>query len=109
MIEASKLKNRSRLPAPPTPEEAGENLKAPEAAPPAPAPSAPVAPLQPPRQRRDGRSLRATGRTHPFATRIKPETHERMLDFAERDGITLGELIERAIEAYERSAGHTTA
>jgi hypothetical protein len=95
MVEASKLKNRSRLPAPPTPDEAGENLKAPEAAPPAPAPATA------PRQRRDGRSLRATGRTHPFATRIKPETHERMLDIAERDGITLGELIERAIEAYE--------
>jgi|tagenome__1003787_1003787.scaffolds.fasta_scaffold20141552_2 hypothetical protein len=106
MVEASKLKNRSRLPAPPTPEEAGENLKAPEAAPPAPAPTTPAAP---PRQRRDGRSLRATGRTHPFATRIKPETHDKMLDIVERDGITLGELIERAIEAYERGAGHTTA
>jgi hypothetical protein len=100
MVEASKLKNRSRLGPPPTPEQAGENLKAPEAAPPAPDLATPP---PPPRQRRDGRSLRATGRTHPFATRIKPETHERMLDIAERDGITLGELIERAVEVYDRS------
>jgi predicted HicB family RNase H-like nuclease len=54
------------------------------------------------KKKRDGRSLRATGRTHPFATRIKPETHEKMLDIAERDEITLGELIEKAIDAYER-------
>jgi predicted HicB family RNase H-like nuclease len=54
------------------------------------------------RQRHDGRSLRATGWTHPFATRVKPETHKNILDIAERDGITLDELIEKAIEAYER-------
>jgi hypothetical protein len=78
MADTSKLKGRpSRMPAPPLPEQAGQNLKSPE-----------VAPAEPVRQRRDGRSLRATGRTHPFATRIKPETHERMLDLAERDGIT---------------------
>ncbi|MGF7213528.1 hypothetical protein GGE65_008173 [Skermanella aerolata] len=92
MADTSKLKGRSsRMPEPPSPEQAGENLRAPE-----------VAPAEPVRQRRDGRSLRATGRTHPFATRIKPETHEKMLDIAERDGITLGELIEKALEAYER-------
>jgi predicted HicB family RNase H-like nuclease len=50
----------------------------------------------------DGRSLRATGRTHQFATRIKEETHRRMRILAAEDGITLGELIERAVAAYER-------
>lgn len=94
MVDTSKLKgHKSRMPPPPPGEQAGENTKAPE-----------TAPAEPARQRRDGRSLRATGRTHPFATRIKPETHERMLDLAERDGITLGELIERAIRAYDREA-----
>lgn len=92
MVEASKLKGRSsRMPAPPTPEEAGTNLKAPE-----------VAPAEPARLRRDGRTLRATGRTHAFGTRIKLSTHEDMLDIVEREGITLGELIEKAIEAYKR-------
>jgi hypothetical protein len=95
MADTSKFKERkSRMPGPLPPEQArrNRNLNEPETAPAA----------EPARQRRDGRSLRATGRTHPFATRIKPETHEKMLDIAERDGITLGELIEKAIEVYER-------
>lgn len=50
----------------------------------------------------DGRSLRATGRTHQFATRIKEETHKQMKRIVARDGITLGELIEKAVDEYER-------
>ncbi|MBM1172832.1 hypothetical protein [Microvirga arabica] len=53
----------------------------------------------------DGRSLRATNRTHQFATRIKLETHKQMKRIVARDGITLGELIEKAIEAYEKERG----
>jgi hypothetical protein len=49
----------------------------------------------------DGRSLRKTGRTHPFSTHIKRETHNEMKRIVARDGITIGELIEKAIEAYE--------
>ncbi len=50
----------------------------------------------------DGRSLRRIGRTHQFATRIKEATHAEMKRIAARDGITLAELIERAVEVYER-------
>ena len=52
----------------------------------------------------DGRTLRATHRTHQFATRIKLETHKQMKRIAARDGITLGELIEKAVDAYEKAA-----
>ncbi|WP_018044901.1 hypothetical protein [Methylobacterium sp. 88A] len=56
----------------------------------------------------DGRSLQATGRTHQFATRIKPETHQKMLQIVKREReagqprFTLAELIELAVDAYER-------
>jgi hypothetical protein len=52
----------------------------------------------------DGRTLRATHRTHQFATRIKLETHKKMKRIAARDGITLGELIEKAVDAYEKES-----
>lgn len=51
----------------------------------------------------DGRRLRATGRTLQFATRIRPETNKRMRQIAKRDKITLGGLVELAVEAYERA------
>ena len=50
----------------------------------------------------DGRSLRATGRTAQFATRIKPEYHKKAKLIAARDGITLAELFEKGVDAYER-------
>ncbi|MEN3239033.1 hypothetical protein PUR29_36970 [Methylobacterium ajmalii] len=50
----------------------------------------------------DGRTLRATGRTHPFATRIREDVHKQMKRIVVRDGLTLGELLEKAVEAYER-------
>ena len=52
----------------------------------------------------DGRTLRRTGRTHQFATRIKEETHANMKRIAARDGISLAELIEKAVAAYERES-----
>jgi predicted DNA-binding ribbon-helix-helix protein len=53
----------------------------------------------------DGRSLRKTGRTHQFATRIREETHHQMKVIAARDSISLAELIEMGAEAYERERG----
>ena len=50
----------------------------------------------------DGRSLRATGRTAQFATRIKPEYHRKAKMIAARDGITLAELFGKGVDAYER-------
>lgn len=90
MMDLSRMKKR--LGAPP-PEEASSNLSAPEVAPPS--------PTAEPRPRRDGRSARKTHRTVPFATRVSPEFDERLRDIAERDGLLLVEVLERALDAYE--------
>lgn len=50
----------------------------------------------------DGRTLRRTGR-EPFATRIKPETHEALKRIAYARRITIAEAVELAVEALERS------
>jgi hypothetical protein len=84
MVDVSRIKNR--LGTPPDPSQAGRNLAQPETA----------APWI------DGRSLRATGRTAQFATRIKPEYHKKAKLIAARDGITLAELFEKGVDAYER-------
>ena len=114
-------KIRRSLPAPPTMEEASQNLQAPEVAPiapevaappepvpeppkPEPAPTVPLAPPpapEAPRARRDGRTLRRTNRTIAFATRVSAEWDERIRDIAERDGLKLVEVLERALDAYE--------
>ncbi len=85
-------RRRGDLGDPPPPEEAGTNLTAPEHAPPAVVPSSEV----------DGRSLRKTGRTHQFATRITPELHRQIKMIAARDGLKVTELLERAVAAYEK-------
>jgi hypothetical protein len=91
MADVSKLKQARRsLGAPPSMEEASPNLQAPEAA-----PAVAV------HKRRDARALRRTNRTLPFATRVSPEFDGRLRDIAERDGLKLVELLERALEAYE--------
>lgn len=76
-------------------EEASPNLQAPEIAP------QPVAATSEPYHRKDARSARKTNRTLPFATRVSPEFDARLRDVAERDGLKLVELLERALEAYE--------
>jgi hypothetical protein len=97
MADVSKLKQvRGSLGAPPSIEEASPNLRAPEIAP---LPS-PVGTEAGPR-RRDARAMRRTNRTLPFATRVSPEFDNRLRDIAERDGLKLVELLERALEAYE--------
>ena len=122
MADLSKLRPRSRLGSPPPLTEASPNLEAPEIAPspdiaprPAPAPRAAAAPAprrEPARasgagegapRRRDGRSARRTGRTVQFATRVSPEFDDRVREIAEREGILLVEVLERALEAYEAS------
>jgi hypothetical protein len=52
--------------------------------------------------RRDGRTLRRTGRTVTFATRVSPEFDERIRDIAEEKGLMLVEVLEQALAAYER-------
>jgi len=112
MADLTKLKRKSSLGAPPSPDEASTNLGAPETAPPVPQP------LPPPgveriagfsagegRRFRDGRSARRTGRTVQFATRVSPEFDERLRDIADRDGLLLVEVLERALDAYECTKG----
>ena len=116
MADLSKFKRRNSLGDPPPPEEASRNLAAPETAPVSPvAPEA--VPPPPVAQRRrggetkpapgrapirlDGRTLRKTNRTLTFATRVTPEFDERFRHVAQRDGLLLAEVLERALEAYE--------
>ena len=100
MADVSKLKQKParRLGPPPAVNEASENLSAPEVAPVAPAPVA----APPAKARRDGRTLRRTGRTVTFATRVSPEFDERIRDIAEEKGLMLVEVLEQALAAYER-------
>lgn len=57
-----------------------------------------TAPLPPPV---DGRSLRATGRTEQFATRITAETKAQIQQIAREESITMAEVIERAVADYK--------
>jgi hypothetical protein len=99
MADVSKLKQiRRSLGVPPSIEEASANLRAPETAP---MPSLTESRAEPGPRRRDARALRRTNRTLPFATRVSPEFDNRLRDIAERDGLKLVELLERALDAYE--------
>lgn len=51
--------------------------------------------------RMDGRTMRRSGRTVQFATRVSPEFDERIRQIAMREGMLLVEVLERALEAYE--------
>jgi hypothetical protein len=94
MADLSKFKKR--LGAPPPIEDTGANLKAPEIA-----PSAAVATVKRPKER-DGRSARRTGRTVQFATRVSEEFDERFRAACKRDSLLMVELLEKALDAYER-------
>lgn len=111
MADLTKLKRKGSLGAPPPATEASTNLHAPETAPPIPQhlPLSPIGQVSEPtgegRRLRDGRSARRTGRTVQFATRVSPEFDERLRDIAERDGLLLVEVLERALDAYESGKG----
>jgi hypothetical protein len=53
------------------------------------------------RYRIDARSLRRTGRTLQLATRVSWEFDDKLRRIAQRDGLKLVEVLERALEAYE--------
>jgi hypothetical protein len=120
MADLTKLKKRrNTLGAPPSPDEASQNLKAPEVAPViteptqvmhhAAVPSTPAAaqpdevPLTDHEQgRRDGRTLRKTGRTLQFATRVSWEFDDKLRRIAQRDKLLLVQVLERSLDAYEK-------
>jgi hypothetical protein len=110
MADLTKLKRRSSLGAPPPLAEASPNLEAPEIAPP-PEPQVqrtavvrpPPAPAGEGLPRRDARSARRSGRTLQFATRVSPEFDNRLRSIAERERKLLVEVLEEALDAYEKS------
>lgn len=53
----------------------------------------------------DGRSKRASGRTEQIATRVTAEFRDQIRAIAERDGILIAEVMEKAVDAYEREVG----
>lgn len=91
MANFSKIKTRGKLGTPPSASTTKNNLQAPEVAPEA-SSEAKVG---------DGRSKRATGRTEPIATRVRVGVRKRYKQIAAREDITMGELLERALDAYE--------
>jgi hypothetical protein len=99
MADMSKLKRRNTLGSPPPVEEASQNLHAPEI------PEIAIQPeLSHERQRRiDGRSLKKTGRTVQLSTKVSSEFDEKLRHIAQRDGLMMVEVLERALEAYEEA------
>lgn len=88
-----KLKKRkTRLPAPPALEQAGNNLDHSDIAP---APDNHQVDLV------DRRSLKKTGRTESFATRVTPDFLKKVKQIAARDGLKIVELLEKAVDLYE--------
>jgi hypothetical protein len=119
MANLAKLKRRNTLGTPPPFAEASQNLQTPEIVSVVTAPAVsprgeavqvrtPVGgpqgdPPQPhdAQYRIDGRSLRRTGRTLQLATRVSWEFDDKLRRIAQRDGLKLVEVLERALEAYE--------
>lgn len=92
MADFGKLKDKKQ-PSPPPMDEAMSL---------APETSLAAAPAPAAAKRRDGRSANKTGRTVPFATRVSEHFDGQLRDIAERDGLKLVEVLEKALEAYER-------
>lgn len=80
--------HRTKLPPPPTAQEATDNLQAPE--------HAPIRSV-------DGRSLRATGRTLQLSTRVTEKFHQELKLYAVQHKLKLNELLELSFEALKRN------
>lgn len=50
----------------------------------------------------DKRTLRKTGRTEQFATRVSKEWLEKVKGMAERENLKLVEVLEKLLECYEK-------
>lgn len=50
----------------------------------------------------DGRTLRVTGRTIQFATRVHPEWKAKLYRLSQQTKLMYVEILERALEAFER-------
>ena len=89
MVDISKLKKKSRLGTPPLSSAIKNNLHQPETL---------------GGEGVDGRSLRKTGRTQQLATRVTPDFYNKVRIIAARDKIKIVELLERAVEVYEKDS-----
>ncbi|HQT65538.1 MAG: hypothetical protein B7Z75_13295 [Acidocella sp. 20-57-95] len=99
MADLSKFKKGRGLGAPPSLSEASQNLAAPEVAP----TPQPVSELKNTKARKiDGRTLRKTNRTVAFATRVTENFDNRVREIAEASGLKIVEVLEAALEAYDR-------
>jgi hypothetical protein len=137
MADLSKLKRRNSLGDPPPPSAAGENLAAPEVAPPpaeervVPLRPTPVPPAaapaaapeieeveveaatrarKPAKPRRiDGRTLRKTGRTVQFSSKVSERWDTLLRETARAEGVETGksvllvEILEKALDMYVAS------
>jgi hypothetical protein len=99
MADLSKLKKGRGLGAPPSLSEASPNLAAPEVAPTPPPVSEPKHIMA---RKIDGRTLRKTNRTVAFATRVTENFDYRVREIAESKGLKIVEVLEAALDAYER-------
>ena len=77
---------KKKLEAPPLPEETTPNLQTPEVL----------------GEKIDKRTLRKTGRTEQFATRVSKEWLAKVRAISKRENLKLVEALERMLEAYER-------
>lgn len=102
-VDFAALRKKSRLPNPP--EDASRNLTEPElpGRPAAAAPAAPRPTAAPEEMPTDGRSLRKTGRTEPFATRVRADFRPRVMRLAALRGCTMAEVLELALDELERA------
>jgi hypothetical protein len=105
MANVTKLKRRNPLGVPPPLEEASQNLTAPEivTVPEALANKPANALTRSGQGRIDGRSLRKTGRTVQFATKVSPEYDEKFRLIAQRDSLNICVLLEKSLDAYEEA------
>lgn len=85
-------KRKSRLGMPPSPTKAGNNLEQPETAPAVETETTTI----------DRRTLRKTGRTVQFATRVTMDFKNKVRQIAARDSLKIVELLEEAIFIYEK-------
>lgn len=105
MADVSKLRRKGSLGAPPPPDDVATSLNAPEIAPVVTESLTAAEPVQP-YVRRDGRSARKTNRTLALATRVTPDFDREIRDIAEREGILIVEVLERALEAYKEKKSY---
>jgi hypothetical protein len=96
MANVNKLKKAGRLGSPPAASEASGNLSAPETAPSHAAP-------EPGTYRHYDFRRRRSHRTVALGIKVSPEFDKRLREFADRDNLLIVEVLERALDSYEKT------